>query len=493
MRPPMAHPVSLSKTKLLAYLQCPRKLWLEQYSPELEDEGALDRAGLETGRVVGVMARSVFGANGGHHISAERGLRAMVATTEALIAADFAEPIFEATFDYDGLTVQVDMLDRREDAMRIVEVKSSASVKPHHIDDCAIQAWTLEQLGLPVQGVAVAHIDPEFVYAGDGDYTALFVEEDVTAEARERAREIPAVVAGARSTLEALDEPAAVIGEHCRTPYICPFFEHCAPAQGEYPVTALGGRTETLYALMLEGYSDLRDVPEARLTQARQRRIRQQTRLGAAYAAPALREFAARLERPCYYLDFETIGFAAPIWEGTRPYEALPFQWSCHVDTGSGRLEHREFLDVSGRPPMRACAEALVETLGSEGPILVYTGYEARVIGDLAARYPDLAQLLDAIRARIVDLYPLVKEHYYHPAMRGSWSLKAVLPTVAPELDYAELGEVRDGVEAQSAFLEAIAPGTSAARRAALQNALSDYCRYDTLAMVELVAFFAAA
>ncbi|HUQ53003.1 MAG TPA: DUF2779 domain-containing protein, partial [Gammaproteobacteria bacterium] len=97
---------------------------------------------------------------------------------------------------------------------------------------------------------------------------------------------------------------------------------------------------------------------------------------------------------------------------------------------------------------------------------------------------------LEALDARIVDLHPPTRRHYYHPAMQGSWSIKAVLPTVAPDLSYGALGEVRDGLAAQSAYLEAIKPGTTDARRAALRRALLDYCRQDTLALVKLVEFF---
>lgn len=486
----MAHPVTLSKTKLLAYLQCPRKLWLEQYSPELEDEDAIDYAAIETGRVVGEMAQRVYGRSGGHRISAERGLRAMVAATEELLGAGGDEPIFEAAFDRDGLTVQVDILDRTSGGLRIVEVKSSTKVKRHYLDDCAIQAWTLAQIGRPADRVAVAHINDAFVYSGEGDYSNLFVEADVTEEIRERMLEIPAVVAGARRTLEAHEEPDTSIGEHCRSPYICPFFEHCAPQQGRYPITTLGGRASKLYPLMLEGFKDIRDVPEDKLPRDARRRVWEQTKLGRAYVGPALREFVSSLPTPRYYLDFETIGFAIPIWKDTSPYQILPFQWSCLVDNGSGEPAHREFIDLTGEPPMRACAEQLIAALAGSGPILVYTGFEKRVINELAARYSDLAAELAALAERLVDLHPPLKKHYYHPDMRGSWSIKAVLPTVAPDLDYGSLGEVRDGMAAQAAYLEAIRPETSASRRSELRGALSDYCRYDTLAMFKLVEFF---
>ncbi len=140
---------------------------------------------------------------------------------------------------------------------------------------------------------------------------------------------------------------------------------------------------------------------------------------------------------------------------------------------------------------MRRLAESLLATLGTAGPIVVYTPYERRVLRELAARYADLAAPLAAVAERIVDLHPPTRQHYYHPAMQGSWSIKAVLPTVAPDLSYASLGDVQDGLAAQTAYFEAIAPTTSDTRRAALRKALLDYCRQDTLALVRLVEFFA--
>jgi hypothetical protein len=203
--------------------------------------------------------------------------------------------------------------------------------------------------------------------------------------------------------------------------------------------------------------------------------------------------FVRALPFPRYYLDFETVATAVPFFAGTRPYEQVPFQWSCHVETAPGKVEHREFLDVTGAAPMRAVAERLVAQLGTTGPIVVYSGYERRVLTELVARFPDLAAPLGALVERLVDLLPPTRAHYEHPGLGGSFSLKAVLPTVAPDLDYAKLGAVQDGLGAQLAYLEAIAPSTTEARRTTLRKALADYCRQDTLALVRLVEFFARA
>jgi hypothetical protein len=221
----MAHPVTLSKTKLLAHAQCARKLWLAQYRPELEDTAMIDEAAFARGRLARGRAQQVYGP--GHHIAPERGLRAAIAATRELIAAGGTKAIFDATFEYAGVTLQVDVLDRSRGALRILEVKSSTEVKSHHLIDCAIQAWALDGLGLAVAEVVIAHVDGAFIDAGNGDYSRLFVERNVTDDANGRRAAIAALVAAARATLEAHDEPQIPVGPQCRTPHACPFFGHC--------------------------------------------------------------------------------------------------------------------------------------------------------------------------------------------------------------------------------------------------------------------------
>jgi len=487
----MRAPIALSKSKLLSLTQCRRKLWLETYNPELLPEPTAEKSALlSTGNVVGEIARQLYGHGTGHLVSFDRGLRAAIDGTRALVAAGGREPIFEATFEHDGVSVRIDVLDRSDPKPKMIEVKSSASVKEHYLDDCAVQAWALEQNGLAPRQICVATIDTSFVYRGDGQYDGLLVETDVTDMVRERLPLLPKLVTDARALLAQLDEPDVAVGTHCGAPHGCDFYSHCAPSAKKYSVLGLGGSKESLFELMHLGFADLRDVPEDRLTNDTQRLIWRQSRAEKAHVGAELRQFARALPFPRYYLDFETMGPAVPIFAGTRPFEALPFQWSCHIETKRGALEHTEFLDLSGAPPMRALAERLVEALGTQGPIVVYTQFERRVIGELAARFPDLAPRLQAAAERIVDLHPATRAHYYHPAMQGSWSIKAVVPTVAPDLRYDTLEDVRDGLGAQMAYFEAIDPKTPPARRAALDRALRTYCRQDTLAMVRLVEFF---
>ena len=201
------------------------------------------------------------------------------------------------------------------------------------------------------------------------------------------------------------------------------------------------------------------------------------------------------LPYPRYYLDFETIGPALPIWPGTRPYAAVPVQWSCHIDDGAGdgslgSMRHEEFLDLSGKPPMRALAEALIECLGESGPVLMYTSYEKGVIKRLIEMFPDLEDPLQDIIHRLFDLFPVVRNHYYHPDMLGSWSIKAVVPTMAPHMNYADLEGIKEGNAASYGFIEAISPDTDLIHKTELEDQLLRYCKFDTEAMVEIVNFF---
>ena len=135
---------------------------------------------------------------------------------------------------------------------------------------------------------------------------------------------------------------------------------------------------------------------------------------------------------------------------------------------------------------MRVAAHSLVRNLGQAGPIFMYRPFERQRIVDLAGMFPDLAPKLKTLKKRLVDLKPIVKEHYYHPDVKGSWSLKSVTACIAPELSHASLDEVTDGPAAQGAYLEIIAPETNDVRREDLKKKLLHYCERDTLARVRI-------
>ena len=236
---------------------------------------------------------------------------------------------------------------------------------------------------------------------------------------------------------------------------------------------------------------DLRDVPDEYLNDL-QRRVKVQTLSGKPFFdhAGAAAELA-QYNLPACFLDFETIYFAVPIWKGTRPYQQIPFQFSRHALSPTGELSHSEFLDLSGDDPSAPFAEALIAACAQVGPVFVYNaGFEAARIMELADRFPRLAGPLLAINERLVDLLPVARRHYYHPAQHGSWGIKSVLPTIATDLSYDKLVGVQDGGMAMTAYLEAVHPQTASARKDEIRRQLLDYCSLDTYALVRLWQYF---
>lgn len=480
----------LSKSRILAHRQCPKRLWLQTYRPELAetDPGAAVR--LAQGAQVGEVARQLYPDG---VLIAGDDLRQALRDTAEVLARSPQCPVFEATFEHESVLVRVDLLLPDGEAYRLVEVKSSAAVKDYHFSDAAVQAWVSENAGVPISRTQIAHIDTSFVYSGRGDYRGLFTHADISQEVSAFSPEIPAWAEAARLTLSG-EEPRIAPGAQCHEPFECPFFAHCAPREegptGSPPEDLPRARALAT-ELRLEGYTDLRQVPAERLSKPLHRRVRQAAVTGSAELDLEAGRFLSAQPHPRYYLDFETVNFAVPIWADTRPYATqIPFQWSCHVEAAPGAVTHRAYLAHGPDDPRRRFAESLLDAVGETGPIFVYNAaFERRIMRELAARFPDLGPRLHAAIGRIIDLLPIARAHYYHPEMHGSWSIKAVLPTIAPELGYEDL-EVGDGGMAQDAFRAMIHPDTSAERRAALRRALLEYCERDTVALVRLVRVF---
>ena len=490
---------TFSKSKLLALRQCPKRLWLEIHHPELREDSSATLASFKVGHEVGEIAQKMYDPKGkGQVIDVQvEGFEAAFARTTELLSS--SQPIFEAGFKADGALAFADVLlpVRKSGgrAWRMVEVKSSTSVKDYHRDDTAVQAFVARSSGVPLASIALAHIDSSWVYPGGEDYSGLLIEKDLTKEAFDREEEVKGWIAQAQAVASKRKEPKLGTGRHCSEPYECGFFGYCQgqEAQAEYPVNWLPRiQTKALKTHIEEqGVIDFRHVPDELLNE-RQQRVKAHTLSDTVYFdGPNAAADLAGHKLPAYFLDFETIQFAVPIWKGTRPYQQIPFQFSLHRLGRNGKLESKSFLDLSGNDPSKAFAEALIGACGDSGPVFVYNaGFETARIRELGERFPRLRKSLLSINDRVVDLLRVAEQHYYHPSQQGSWSIKKVLPAVAPDLSYTDLEGVQDGGMAMDAFLEAIASETTETRKAQIEKQLLEYCGLDTYAMVRLWKFF---
>ena len=489
----------LSKSKLIAYRQCPKRVWLEVHRPDLREDSAQAQMRFDNGHQVGDIARPLYDPKGtGTLLDPHRdGFESAFVQTQELLRSP--QPIFEAGFRTEEALAFADVMVPAKKggaaAWKMVEVKSSTSVKDYHLDDAAIQVFIARANGVALSNAAVACIDSDWVYPGNGDYSGLLHETDVTEQSINREAEVRKWIADAQSVVASTQEPTVKVGSHCSVPFECGFSAYCQSQMqvADQPISQLPGRLSKVLQELIEAedLTELHQVPDELLND-KQLRVKRAALSGTTFfdaegAAKALKQH----KLPAYFMDFETIQFAVPIWKGTRPYQQIPFQFSVHRLSRTGKLEHHSFVDLSGDDPSRRFAKALIATCGDQGPVFAYNAaFEKSRILELAVGFPSLGSELKRLAKRVVDLLPVARDHYYHPDQQGSWSIKAVLPSLCPDLDYAQLDGIQNGGMAMEAYIEALHSTTTPERKAEIERQLVAYCALDTLALVRLWSAF---
>lgn len=488
----MSNITDLSKSRYCKGVQCPKILWLDAYKPE-EAENVLSEQVMHNGNLVGDLARQYFGSYALVEFSYQK--EQMTQQTQEYIRQG-AETIAEAAFMTDGLYCAVDLLHRNGDGWDLIEVKSSTKVSKIYLEDMAFQNYVLTRCGIPVKRVFNMHLNSSYVRKGALDLQRLFTLEDCTETVRAMYDAVAERIAGIRSFVSVSEEPVRDIDLHCHDPYECAYYGYCSRHVPEHSVFDLAGMyAKTKYKHYHNGiisYEDLlAHAKEIKLNAKHRRQIESILYHRADETdCKKIREFLDTLRYPLYHLDFETYQQPVPEFDGVRPYQQIPFQYSLHIEQEDGTLEHREFLAKEGTDPRRALAEQLVQDIPQGVCSLAYNmSFEKSVISGLAEQFPDLAEALTDIHDNLHDLMiPFREQSYYSAAMQGSYSIKYVLPALYPddpELDYHSLDAVHNGSEASAAF--ATMASHSPEEIAALRKALLQYCGLDTYAMVKVL------
>lgn len=484
--------MSLSKSRYTKGIQCPKMLWMDLHMRDKFDESVLNQAVLETGSMVGDVAMGYFGdfVEVPYDPSDWSGA---IALTRELLAAG-TPSICEATFAYDGNLCMVDILRVEADGVHIVEVKSSTHINDIYYHDMAYQTWVLVRCGLNVKSVSLMHLNNAYVREGELDLQQLFVVEDCTDEVFAMQGDVGEMIAYLKDFASQENEPDTGIGAQCKSPYECGYRGWCwqhVPTPSIFDLNHIQLRKALEY--YKDGVASIADAVEAGIRLNPRQEVQAEAELedrGVIVDMAAVRRFLDTLSFPLYFLDFETFMPAIPLFDGTKPYQQIPTQYSLHIlREPDGVLEHREFLAEAGMDPRRAVAEHLVDDIPAGVCTLAYNmGFEKGRIKELADAFPDLAEHLLSINEGMRDLIvPFRDGSYYARAMGGSNSIKAVLPALFPddpELDYHALDGVHDGSEAMDAFARMAEMGPEEA--ALIREQLLRYCELDTLAMVKI-------
>lgn len=478
------NPLFLSKSQFIRGLQCHKSLYLYKFHKKLRDEvSEAQEAIFQAGTDVGILAQQLF-PNGieipfeGHSFSEQ-----CKKTDNAI--NDGIPSIYEATFIHDSLFARVDILSRDGEGWAINEVKSSTEVKAVHVNDVAFQYFILNSLGLPVSRATLVHINNQYVRHGEIDVSELFTINDITADILPLQDEIRIQIQDAREMLKG-DIPDIDIGEHCYSPYECDFMGHCWKHIPEQSVFSLRGRGIKKFELYQDGIIKLEDIPVERLPEHAQIQVEAALEKKDFIDKEAIKEFLDTLWYPMAFLDFETFMSSVPLFDNTRPYEQVPFQYSLHVlDAPDAELKHYEFLAEPDVDPREGLINKLIPEIPDDACVVAYNmSFEKRVLNALKPYFPQHEKQIDSINDNMRDLMiPFRNKAYYSWQMEGSYSIKAVLPVLVPELSYKEL-EIADGGMAMNAYHDLGMLHVEDKEK--LCKALLEYCKLDTLAMYRI-------
>jgi len=480
---------SISKTRFMYFEQCALRAWLMEHDP-IEHTPPPFGSIIWQGIDAGIRARSLV--PDGRLIDCDyRDYQTVLDMTAELLADPSVAAIFEAGFAHSRVLIRADILERRNGGWCLGEVKSSTRAKVEHLIEIALQVYVLLKCGVDLVDAELILINPEYVRGDELDVTGLFRRVSVLEEIVPIVPKIRAQIEANLDVLALHSAPEVAPSRHCHDPYECEFWNRCTankPSDWVYRIPRL---SREAYARLTEaGIESMRDVPAAFRLTPTQRPVVIAAKTGEVRLSLALPHTMRRLfppEQGFGCLDFETFMPGIPLYPNTSPYQRIPFQWSLHHRERAGNLTHYEFLARRHADPRSRFTETLLRATESlPGPIAVWSSYEGSVIRDLALTYPNLADRLQTLSGRLVDLLPIVRDHVAHPGFAGSYSIKSVAPVVAPEVSYAGL-DVADG-DAASAVIYRLAadPSLSKRKRTKLRRALRTYCERDTLALVHV-------
>ena len=397
------------------------------------------------------------------------------------------KPLFEPGFYQDNLFSRLDILNPAgNDAWDIIEVKSSTSVKDVNLQDVSFQRHCAVKAGLKINRCFLAVVNNKYVKHGDINPFEYFTVHDITDKVDQAAQGIEQRIDEMFRIIAAPACPEMRIGEYCNSPYDCPV-TLCSAGLPESNIFDLYRGGKKCYQLFYDGILKVEDIPaDYKLSEAQQ--IQKECALSSAphIDKKAVREFLSRIKSPVYYLDFETISPVIPLFDGTRPYQRIPFQYSLHKVTGK-ETRHYSFLAEGKDDPRPALLKQLKKEIGTKGSILTYNqSFEEGVIREMAEVFPEYAEWAETIYPRILDLLqPFQSFSYYHPAQHGSASIKKVLPAVTGK-GYSDLA-IAEGEAASSAFMTVTFGEATEQERLQVRSDLEKYCGLDTEGMIWIV------
>ncbi|MFA5010640.1 MAG: DUF2779 domain-containing protein [Ignavibacteria bacterium] len=479
----------LSKSTYIKGLQCEKSIYLNKYHPELKDAIPASRERVfTTGHEVGALAQQLFprGVDCGFEVT-RSGQKSVELTEEAI--NEGKDVIYEAAFQHEGVLVIADIMTKNENKWKVFEVKSSTKVAEYHINDTAVQYYVMNKCGIDIDDISIVHINNQYVRQGEIDVRQLFTIESVKEQVIPLQDFVENNITKFKEVLEGENVPEIDIGEHCHSPFECDFKGHCWKHIPEYSVFDLSRISKKAFELYRKGITEIKDIPDDFPLTTAQAIEKECFLLNKNYIErDEIKSFLDGISYPLYFMDFETIQYAVPMFDNSRPYQQIVFQYSLfRKGSSDADADHYEFLGDGKSDPRKTFIENLLRDAGNEGTILVYNaGFESARLRELASDIPEYEEGINRMLPRIADLMvPFQRRAYYKPEMRSSHSIKMVLPAINPEYTYKNL-EIQEGGAAGMEYLR-MSSLQDEEERCKIRKNLLEYCGRDTWGMAVIL------
>ena len=480
--------VVISKSSYLRNIQCPKLLWHFVNTPDLFPEPeASQEAVFNQAAEVRLLARRLFASG----IEPTRGSRDFDYLTQSTFSVlSLRKPVFAGAFAACGARCRVDVLTPSgRSGWDIVEIKSTTSTKDIHLHDLAFQAWVLAKAGLAINKIFLMHINPDYVLAGEVDPQCFFTKIDVTTQVSQLTSDVGANLSAMQKIIRRTEPPEIKIGSRCDDPYPCPLHESCWSFLPEENVLDLYRGREKGFKLLSRGIYRLAEIPYCYRLTGNQQIQRKVAVTNQPYLNKVrVKSFLQQLCYPIHFLDFETVWPAIPLFDGVRPYQQVPFQFSLHIlDSEGAQPQHHMFLAKGRSDPRPLLMERLRGSIADNGSIVAFNAsFEKARLKECCKSLPEFGPWVAGLENRFVDLLtPFRSFHYYHPKQWGSASMKAVLPVLTGK-SYDDLA-IHEGGMASSEFIRVTYNDVDEKERQHVRRQLEQYCGQDTEGMIWIV------
>jgi hypothetical protein len=481
----------ISKTAFIKSEQCLKHFYLYKNHPYLRDSLSRDKQFIfKRGTDVGIFAQQLFPSGTDVTISEKRDQLLFAQKTKDLIAKG-VDTIYEATFIYNDLLVMVDVLHKHEDKWIAYEVKSSLKITDTYVKDACFQYYVIKNCLPDLMDFNLLTLNPKYVLEGELEIKKLFKTTSVMKDAIKNSDYFAHKSQIAKLTLEQGKIPDIKIGTHCFQPYECDFLGTCWKDSKETnSVLTLGKLTkQEIFDLYDQNIKRITDID---INTIASKEIKIQVKASIEqkeqFDISEISAFTSNIKQPACSLDIEVWMPAIPYYEGTRPFQQIPFLFSMIYEENNEIKRHSYFKPIEEDLRKEFLEKILYITKDFQSILMYDKSLEETVLNQLAVLYPEYLKDINNFKSKIIDLAePIKKGNYYHPDMKGNFTLKSIAPLVNQEAGFNSL-DIQSGISAMYIYESLLEQNAIEGEH--IKQQLIEYCEMDALITYQLLNFF---